>query len=83
MPPLNADWTLLDRYDYQPVELGCMLEILACIKGVAALLQQADSWLSGYVCQAIYLQMQSFVQLALTHLDPRHKVLCMQLLPLL
>jgi len=52
-----------------------MLEILACIKGVAALLQQADVWLSGYICQAVFLQMQGFVQLAMTHLDPRNKVL--------
>ncbi len=51
-----------------------MLEILACIKGVAALLQQADVWLSGYICQAVFLQMQGFVQLAMTHLDPRNKV---------
>lgn len=51
-----------------------MLEILACIKGVAALLQQADVWLSGYLCQAVFLQMQGFVQLAMTHVDPRNKV---------
>ena len=51
-----------------------MLEILACMKGVAALLQQADVWLSAYICQAVYLQMQSFVQLAVTHLDPQNKV---------
>lgn len=51
-----------------------MLEILACMKGVAALLQQADIWLSAYICQAVYLQMQSFVQLAVTHLDPQNKV---------
>ncbi len=50
-----------------------MLEMLACIKGVAALLQQV--WLSGYICQAVFLQMQGFVQLAMTHLDPRNKVL--------
>lgn len=65
----------LDRYDYQPENLACMLEILSCIKGVAALLQQADVWLSGYICQAVFLQMQGFVQLAMTHLDPRNKVL--------
>ena len=52
-----------------------MLEILACIKGVAALLQQADIWLSGYICQAVHLQMQSFLQLALIHLDPQNKVI--------
>ena len=62
------------RYDYQPAELGCMLEILACIKGVAALLQQADTWLSGYICQAVFLNMQSLVQLAITHMDPSNKV---------
>ncbi|KAA6416660.1 MAG: component of SCAR regulatory complex, partial [Trebouxia sp. A1-2] len=63
----------VSRYDYQPGDLACMLEILACIKGVAALLQQADVWLSGYICQATFLQMQGFVQLAMTHLDPRNK----------
>ena len=51
-----------------------MLEILACIHGVACLLQQADTWLSGYLCQAVHLHMQSFVQLALTHMDSRNKV---------
>ncbi len=65
---------LYDRYDYQPGDLACVLEILACIKGVAALLQQADVWLSGYLCQAVFLQMQGFVQLAMTHVDPRNKV---------
>ncbi|KAL0046332.1 hypothetical protein WJX82_009330 [Trebouxia sp. C0006] len=63
----------VSRYDYQPGDLACMLEMLACIKGVAALLQQADVWLSGYICQAVFLQMQGFVQLAMTHLDPRNK----------
>lgn len=51
-----------------------MLEILACIQGVACLLQQADTWLSGYLCQAVDLHMQGFVQLTLTHLDSRNKV---------
>ena len=79
-PTSHADFAclmpcFLDRYDYQPENLACMLEILACIKGVAALLQQADVWLSGYICQAVFLQMQGFVQLAMTHLDPRNKVL--------
>lgn len=78
-PTFNADPVCftpccLVRYDYQAGELACMLEILACIKGVAALLQQADVWLSGYICQAVFLQMQGFVQLAMTHLDPRNKV---------
>ncbi|KAL0041117.1 hypothetical protein WJX77_005471 [Trebouxia sp. C0004] len=63
----------VSRYDYQPGDLACMLEILACIKGVSALLQQADVWLSGYICQAVFLQMQGFVQLAMTHLDPCNK----------
>ena len=62
------------RYDYQAADLGHMLEILACIKGVACLLQQANTWMSGYLYQAVYLQMQTFVQLALTHTDPRNKV---------
>lgn len=52
-----------------------MLEILACIKGVACLLQQADTWMSGYLFQAVYMQMQSFVQLALTHTESRDKVM--------
>ena len=51
-----------------------MLEIMACIKGVAALLQQAAVWVTPFISQAIYLQMQSFVQLALTHLAPQNKV---------
>ena len=62
------------RYDYQAADLGSMLEILACMKGVACLLQQANTWMSGYLYQAVYLQMQTFVQLALTHTDPRSKV---------
>lgn len=62
------------RYDYQAADLGSMLEILACIKGVACLLQQANIWMSGYLYQAVYLQMQTFVQLAMTHTDPRNKV---------
>ena len=62
------------RYEYQPADLECMLEILACIQGVACLLQQADTWLSGYLCQAVHLHMQGFVQLTLTHLDSRNKV---------
>lgn len=52
-----------------------MLEILACVKGLACLLQQADTWMSSYLFQAVYLQMQSFVQLALTHTEPRDKVM--------
>lgn len=69
------------RYDYQPADLGCMLEILACIKGVACLLPQANTWMSGYLYQAVYLQMQGFVQLALTHTDPRNKVKGLTILP--
>lgn len=63
------------RYDYQPADLRYMLEILACIKGVACILQQADPWMSGYLFQAVYMQMQSFVQLALTHTESRDKVM--------
>lgn len=43
-----------------------MLEVLACIKGVAGTLQQAEVWLSAYLHQAMYAQMQHFVQLLLT-----------------
>ena len=53
------------RYEYQPEELGSMLEIIACIKGVATLLQHAESWLSAYLHQAMYAQMQHVVQLLL------------------
>ena len=66
------------RYEYQPEELGSMLEIMACMKGVAGLLQQAEVWLSGYLHQAMYAQMQHFVQLLLTHtsLGSQDKVCC-------
>ena len=43
-----------------------MLEVLACIKGVAGMLQQAEVWLSAYLHQAMFAQMQHFVQLLLT-----------------
>ena len=75
--PSSSDgylWGVHVRYDYQAADLGHMLEILACIKGVACLLQQANIWMSGYLYQAVYLQMQTFVQLAMTHTDPRNKV---------
>lgn len=66
------------RYEYQPGELGSMLEIIACIKGVATLLQHAESWLSAYLHQAMYAQMQRIVQLLLAQTgsqDKVHKVL--------
>ena len=46
-----------------------MLEIMACMKGVAGLLQQAEVWLSAFLHQAMYAQMQQFVQLVLTQVS--------------
>lgn len=59
-----------------------MLEIMACMKGVAGLLQQAEVWLSAYLQQAMYAQMQHFVQLLLTQtsLGSQDKVCCSNLL---
>ena len=44
-----------------------MLELLACIKGFAALLERAEGWLSHALAQAVHAQTRQFLQWALAN----------------
>ena len=62
------------RYDYQPQELGAVLEVMACIKGLAALMERAQAWLCEVLAQAVHVQTHQFLQWALANTKPGLKV---------
>lgn len=64
------------RYDYQPQELGAVLELMACIKGLAALMERAQAWLCEVLAQAVHVQTNQFMQWALANTKPGLKVSC-------
>ena len=64
------------RYDYQPQELGAVLELMACIKGLAALMERAQAWLCEVLAQAVHVQTHQFLQWALANTKPGLKVSC-------
>jgi hypothetical protein len=47
-----------------------MVEVIACIKGFAALLLQSSPWLTALLHQAVCLQMQQLLQSVLVQLKP-------------
>ena len=62
------------RYDYQAQELGAVLELMACIKGLAALMERAQAWLCEVLAQAVHVQTHQFLQWALANTKPGLKV---------